>query len=265
MINILQAAIGAFLLHNVITLLGPSIGLKDLSSYVNLHLSSAGVLPKEKVSLHYFDSRGRMEPIRVALSDVGVDFVDASFHETQWDSELKAKWDSDGTIAFGQVPLVQIDSYNLVQSHAILRYFGRKYGFYNEHLYTVNELGIIDMVSDGTADLRAKIKGIQYDSSLTEEQRAIKYEQYFTQVAPAWFQRFERLLKNSSSAYFVSNKNPTICDYLFLDLVDIHELLGQRWTTEILKTTPKINNFLRTIRERPNIKAYLGSPSRRGH
>ena len=75
------------------------------------------------VTLRYFDVRGRGEAIRMALHDWGIAFEDASFSSAEWGKEqpdgLKAKWTSSGKVAYGQVPLLEIDGLNLVQSHTI--------------------------------------------------------------------------------------------------------------------------------------------------
>ena len=61
--------------------------------------------------LRYFDIRGRAEPIRLALSDYGVAFEDASFSFDEWgkdkDDGFKATWTASGKIAFGQVPAME--------------------------------------------------------------------------------------------------------------------------------------------------------------
>lgn len=84
--------------------------------------------------LRYFNVRGRGEAIRLAFADNGIAFEDASFSGDDWGKDkedgLKAKWTASGLIAFGQVPLLEIDGLKLVQSQAILRYLGRKVGWY---------------------------------------------------------------------------------------------------------------------------------------
>ena len=63
--------------------------------------------------LRYFDIRGRAEAIRLAMRDWDVPFVDATFSGDEWGKEradgLKATWSAEGKLAYGQVPLLEID------------------------------------------------------------------------------------------------------------------------------------------------------------
>ena len=90
-------------------------------------------------TLNYFDARGRGEAIRLAFADNGVKFKENAFSSELWGKErddgLKAIWTAAGRLPFGQVPLLtggdydtrgNWTSFELVQSHAILRYIGRR-------------------------------------------------------------------------------------------------------------------------------------------
>ena len=110
-------------------------------------------------TLHYFNIRGRAEAIRMAMHDQGIEFKDHSFSSDEWGKEqsdgLKAKWNAEGKLAFGQVPMLEVDGMHIVQSHAILRYLGRKHGWYEG---TPHELVRVDLVADGTEDVRLRLK-----------------------------------------------------------------------------------------------------------
>ena len=75
--------------------------------------------------LRYFDARGRAEAIRLACADRGVELAEETFTGAEWGKGkpdgLKAKLMKENKLAFGQVPLLEIDGLNLVQSHTILR------------------------------------------------------------------------------------------------------------------------------------------------
>ena len=123
-----------------------------------------------KPVLHYFDIRGRAEAIRMAMADSGMEFVDASFTGDDWGKEkpdgLKANWTAEGRLAFGQVPLLEIDGERLGQSMSILRYLGRKTKWYSG---SAKALAKIDIVADGTEDVRKMISAIKYTEAPLEE------------------------------------------------------------------------------------------------
>ncbi|XP_045150753.1 glutathione S-transferase A1 isoform X4 [Echinops telfairi] len=99
-----------------------------------------------KPKLHYFDGRGRMESTRWLLAAAGVEFEE-KFIETAEDLD---KLRNDGSLMFQQVPMVEIDGLKLVQTRAILNYIASKYNLYGKD---IKERALIDMYSEGVADL----------------------------------------------------------------------------------------------------------------
>lgn len=110
----------------------------------------------------------------MAMHDYDIAFEDAAFTSDEWGKDrpdgLKAQWTADGKLAFGQVPLLEADGLQLVQSHAILRYLGRVHGWYDG---TPAQLAAIDMLADGTEDVRKRLAAIKY-AELSEAEKAAK-------------------------------------------------------------------------------------------
>ncbi|XP_047414639.1 uncharacterized protein LOC124988873 isoform X2 [Sciurus carolinensis] len=77
----------------------------------------------------------------------------------------------DGSLMFQQVPMVEIDGMKLVQTRAILNYIATKYNLYGKD---VKERALIDMYSEGVADLNEIILHYPFlppgdkDESLTQ-------------------------------------------------------------------------------------------------
>ncbi|KAB0339806.1 hypothetical protein FD754_023644, partial [Muntiacus muntjak] len=99
-----------------------------------------------KPILHYFNGRGRMECIRWLLAAAGVEFEEKFIEKPEDLDKLK----NDGSLLFQQVPMVEIDGMNLVQTRAILNYIATKYNLYGKD---IKERALIDMYSEGVADL----------------------------------------------------------------------------------------------------------------
>lgn len=80
-------------------------------------------LPKmPRATLHYFDGRGHGERVRYALAAADIDFEE---------NFLRAPGDVDAVRSrclFGQVPLLEIDGQRVVQSWAIVRFLGARFG-----------------------------------------------------------------------------------------------------------------------------------------
>ena len=77
-----------------------------------------------EVVVTYFPGKGRAEAIKLALHLANLPF---KFNPiTDWPT-VKAEGIQNGSLPFGQVPLVHIDGLDLVQSLAILRYISNSY------------------------------------------------------------------------------------------------------------------------------------------
>ena len=147
---------------------------------------------RPKPVLRYFNIRGRGEPIRMAMADAGIEFEDATFAFDEWGKEsaygLKANWTKEGRLAFGQVPLLEIDGLQLVQSHTILRYLGRKLKWYTGDKAT---LAKIDMISEGVEDVTRMLGAIRYmnATAMEKHEAAVKYFQE-PDKAPRWIEGY---------------------------------------------------------------------------
>ncbi|XP_019726229.1 glutathione S-transferase A4-like [Hippocampus comes] len=104
----------------------------------------------ERVKLHYFNGRGKMESIRWLLTVAGVEF-DEILLTTR---EQYVKLLNDGDLMFQQVPLVEIDGMKLIQTKAILNYIAEKY---NLHGKDIKDRVKINMYSEGLMDLMEMI------------------------------------------------------------------------------------------------------------
>jgi hypothetical protein len=83
------------------------------------------MLPTD-VRVTYWGGRGRCEPLRVILAAAGVTFTNVILTAESGKGELE-KLRASGKLAYDQVPLIEIDGLNLVQSSATANYLGRKF------------------------------------------------------------------------------------------------------------------------------------------
>ena len=73
--------------------------------------------------LHYWAGRGRAETVRLMMAATGVAWTDAPYLSQAADLDALRQ---SGQLAFNQVPLLQLDGLNLVQSGATVRYLARR-------------------------------------------------------------------------------------------------------------------------------------------
>ncbi|KAK7148042.1 hypothetical protein R3I93_012374 [Phoxinus phoxinus] len=200
----------------------------------------------EKVVLHYFNGRGKMESIRWLLAAAGVEFEEVFLTKREHYEKLV----NDGALMFQQVPLVEIDGMQLVQSRAILNYIAGKYNLYGKDL---KERALIDMYSEGTNDLMELISM----SFLTPPENKQKSLDNIEQKAKERFLPvFEKGLANSH--FLVGNQ---------LSRADVHllevSLMLQELFPTILSTFPKIQAFQEKTKALPRISKFLQPGSAR--
>ncbi|XP_017933304.1 glutathione S-transferase-like [Manacus vitellinus] len=129
-----------------------------------------------KPKLHYFNGRGRMEPIRWLLAAAGVEFEE-SYLEKKDDL---TKLQKDGSLLFQQVPMVEIDGMKMVQTRAIANYIATKYNLYGKDL---KERALIDMYVEGMFDLNEQLMSYGF-------QPADKKEQHFANMVDKTTNRY---------------------------------------------------------------------------
>ncbi|XP_051774121.1 glutathione S-transferase, alpha tandem duplicate 1 isoform X11 [Ctenopharyngodon idella] len=200
----------------------------------------------EKVVLHYFNGRGKMESIRWLLAAAGVEFEEVFMTRR----EHYVKLLDDGALMFQQVPLVEIDGMQLVQSRAIMNYIAGKYNLYGKDL---KERALIDMYTEGTIDLMDTI----IMSIFTPPENKEKYFSNIEQKAKERFLPvFEKGLANSD--FLVGNQ---------LSRADVHlleaTLMLQEIFPTILSTFPKIQAFQGRMKALPRISKFLQPGSAR--
>lgn len=159
-------------------------------------------------------------------------------------------FNADGALMFQQVPLVEIDGMQLVQSKAILNYIAGKYNLYGQDL---KERAMIDMYSEGIGDLMDLI--IMYPFKPPENKPA-HLNTIEQKAKDRFLPVFERGLANSQ--FLVGNQ---------LSRADVHllevTLMLQELLPTILSTFPKIQAFQDKMKALPTISKFLQPGSAR--
>ncbi|XP_051774124.1 glutathione S-transferase, alpha tandem duplicate 1 isoform X14 [Ctenopharyngodon idella] len=200
----------------------------------------------EKVVLHYFNGRGKMESIRWLLAAAGVEFKE----EFLTKREHYVKLLDDGALMFQQVPLVEIDGMQLVQSRAIMNYIAGKYNLYGKDL---KERALIDMYTEGIIDLLDIIMLWTIETPENKQKQLSNIEQ---KAKERFLPVFEKGLANSD--FLVGNQ---------LSRADVHLLEATLTLQEIfptiLSTFPKIQAFQERMKALPRISKFLQPGSAR--
>lgn len=201
-----------------------------------------------KPKLHYFNARGRMESIRWLLAAAGVEFEE-QFLQSPEDLE---KLRNDGSLMFQQVPMVEIDGMKLAQTRAILNYIATKYNLYGKD---IKERALIDMYSEGMADLNEMILHLPL---CPPDQKDAKMTQIREKTTNRYFPAFEKVLKSHGQHYLVGNR---------LSRADIHLVELIYYVEEIdpslLANFPLLKALKTRISNLPPVKKFLQPGSQR--
>ncbi|XP_021054331.1 glutathione S-transferase alpha-3 [Mus pahari] len=201
-----------------------------------------------KPVLHYFDGRGRMEPIRWLLAAAVVEFEE-QFLKTRDDL---ARLRNDGSLMFQQVPMVEIDGMKLVQTRAIMNYIASKYNLYGKDM---KERALIDMYTEGVADLDEIVLHYLYIPPAEKEASLAKIKD---KARTRYFPAYEKVLKSHGQDFLVGNRLSRADVYLVQILYHVEEL-----DPSVLTNFPLLKALRTRVSDLPTVKKFLRPGSQR--
>ncbi|CAL1529086.1 unnamed protein product [Lymnaea stagnalis] len=196
--------------------------------------------------LYYFNGRGLGEMVRLTLAAGGIQFTE----EFVTEREQFLKLIEDGKLLFKQMPLLEIDGKQIVQSKAIVRYLGKKTGLQGKN---DDEALLVDQFFEGGRDFMtpAMMIGISPED---EALATIKKT-----VLPKYLPIFEKIAAKNGTGYLVGN-SLTLADLSLLEPLLVYvEYLGKG----IFQDFPALQKFFDTTTGLPRISEYLNGPIRK--
>ena len=221
----------------------------------------AGAGPAPKITLRYFDSRGRAEPIRLTLAALGLTWDEVVYDRCgdrcppgveDWPS-AKAQGIESGVLSFGQVPSMSYtdqitgQTFELVQSQAILRFLGRRHDFAGT---CPSEEILVDVTMGGVDDMRAAYSKLVYNQDILTDKSLMNT--YVEEYLPLWLGHFERLLLRAGGEFFGGSAF-SIADTFAFDILD-HNL---RVAPRCLDSFPTLDKFHDDIGHKHGLWEYL--------
>jgi glutathione S-transferase len=198
----------------------------------------------KEIVISYFPIRGRAEPIRLLLEDMGVPYRNEPVDIKQW-RKIKAE------TPFGKVPLYHEGQLEIAESHAIMRHLARRYDLYGN-----------DELEGTRCDV---VQEVLHDA--VEQFAELMWNPDFAQVRDDFIQkRLRPMLTNlqqylqdadGSPVHWVGRGN-TFVDYIGYVWLDMVRALAK----EVLQEFPRLWNLYQEFEKRPRIRAYLESDRR---
>ncbi|XP_067675777.1 glutathione S-transferase 3-like [Haliotis asinina] len=198
------------------------------------------------VRLTYFDGRGLAEGVRFLLSACGIEFTETLLQERQEYEQLL----EDGKLMFRQVPMLEIDGMELVQTGAIMRYVARKGGLYGE---SNEEKSKIDMFYEGTRDFYSYFHKIGFrdpkEVLATAKAKGL----------PRYLPIFDQALKKNGTGFLVGDSLSLADIGLIEVLLSVTEYFGE----ETLSDYPSLKAFKSMMVSQERIAAFLNGPQKK--
>uniref|UniRef100_A0A0B7BF43 Glutathione transferase n=1 Tax=Arion vulgaris TaxID=1028688 RepID=A0A0B7BF43_9EUPU len=201
-------------------------------------------MANSKITLYYFDGKGKAEAARIVLHAAGKEFTDIQFSEEEWPKYKHLA-------PFGQAPFLEIDGVRYSQSLAIKNYLAREFGFYGK---TNKEALKIDEVNQLVEDLTTIAIPVLFNG--TEDEIKVAVEKTKKEVSPKFLAFLEKLLKENGTGYF-SGDSITLADIIVYDVAT--GMLEK--VVDINSSYPLIQKNLELVKSHSKIGPYVTSRS----
>jgi len=199
-------------------------------------------------TLHYFDSRGLAEPIRLILAYGQANWKDVRIPVT--DPPTPIPDDIKARSPFGQVPILEVDGQVLAQSATITRYLARKFKLTGKDEW---EAAKCDEIGDAIKDF------IQLWSPLWREKDEEKRKQQIAEAVISskerFVSKFNQMVEANGGKHIVGNS------LTWADIIVAHflENLARIAKVQLVDEAPALQALIDTVRETPHIKEYIAT------
>ncbi|KAK5965484.1 Glutathione S-transferase [Trichostrongylus colubriformis] len=198
--------------------------------------------------LTYFAGRGLGEAIRQLFVVAGKDFEDVRITFEEWPKH-KAE------MPFGQLPVLDVDGKQLCQSHAILRYLARNFGYAGKDAWEQAQVDAIgDQVKDFFVEIRPyfmSLNGFEKGDVVKDTFQEALGRDLFVPGHHKFYALMTRILKNNKSGYLVGD-SLTWADLLLAETATHAEKFPN-----IYDGFPEVKAHAEKIRSIPALKKWI--------
>ncbi|CAP37637.1 Protein CBR-GST-24 [Caenorhabditis briggsae] len=207
-------------------------------------------MPQYKLT--YFNLRGWAEPARQLFKLAHVDFEDVRLEPLKSVENGTPEWEAlKPKTPFGQLPVLNVDGFDIPQSAAILRYLGRKFGYAGK---TPEEEAWVDAMVDQFKDFVTPLRQLimAQRGGNAEEIEKVQRET-FGPARDNLFKILNGILEKSKSGFLVGD-GVTWADLVIADIITTMEKLGVFDVTSA--ENKKLTDFREKVNSIPEIKEH---------
>jgi glutathione S-transferase len=205
-------------------------------------------MPSENhvATLYYFAGRGLADQIRWMLAASNVSFCQKVIHTRE--KMLKM---TERQLPFGQIPMLQIDGLEIVQSQAVIRYLAKR-----DQLIGVNaeEEVKCDMIVEAVNDLLMLVVAVPFKRFKSKEE----LDAHMKVMKDKWAfigSRFEAILLTNDKSFMVG-KQLTYADIL---VAHITTWFVEECGPEIVADMPNLVNLQNMVISLPGVSSFIKS------
>ncbi|KAK3608732.1 hypothetical protein CHS0354_000997 [Potamilus streckersoni] len=171
-------------------------------------MSSSKVMKMPEYRLHYFNGRGAAEPARILFALADVEYEDVRYEREDWPAKKPG-------MPLQALPVLEIDGKMMTQSHAIIRYLAREYGFNGtDNMETFR----IDEIHEAIVELQRELYKFHFEND--EAKKKEVRQSLVDTIIPKFMNFFERRITENhrSGGYFVGD-GITLADVLVYNII----------------------------------------------
>ena len=207
------------------------------------------------ITLHYFDVHARGECIKMIMRYYGMVYSDHLIDFMQEWPKLK----TEGFTEFGQVPRLDIDGMQMVQSYAIYRYLCQKNGAYPTDPY---EIYLVESICNLRDDIYNSLNPNFYSLYTTGNWEGV--DNWYRDNMPRMLKMVERrLIENGQQGHFFVGSKVTMADFVMFQLGYDHFLrpnLKEKFEAVLRDNAPTFYQFVLHFKEsNANLRSYLAN------
>jgi len=192
--------------------------------------------------LIYFSGRGLAELTRLMFAETKTEYKDTRIDRDKDWPTLKP------STPFGQLPILKVGNVAISQSRAIARYVAAKHGLNGSNAL---EAAKIDAVGESTVDVRTEFGKANYATEGKEE----KLKQFVDDFLPKYLNIWQDAIKANGGKYIVGDK----ISYADFSVFNVVTELEMRVNDKVLEKYPVLTEYVKAIKARPAIAAYLAN------
>lgn len=221
--------------------------LTPIKLYMGLSHSAYRENPIEgtTATLYYFSGRGLADQIRWMLAATNIDFAQKIIDKRARFVDL-----CDRQLPFAQLPLLQIDGYDLVQSQAIIRYLAKRGNIAGATLFEQTKC---DMIAESVKDMLPLLTGAPFKrhNGVNPEKISQEIREKWAGLAP----RYEAILEGNGKKFLVGDS------LTYTDVLMAHAITWVVEETEVqsVELFPNLVALQNTVINLPGVRAFIRS------